>query len=623
MSDENFETRSNVLGTPKTGVSSDLDALAAYINSLTSVGKSPHRNPDQTLTNDAIAGRNIFNSLNCADCHSGPAFTDSATLIRHNVGTLTSSSGQRLGTQLDGLDTPTLKGLWKSAPYLHDGSAETLRDVLTTRNPGDQHGNTSNLSSTQLNQLIAYLNQIDDLESATPELRNPTVSALSPANRSIEVPLESNLVLKFNEFIQAGTGVITLKNLTDGSQTIININDSSQVTFAGAILTINPSADLLHEKNYAVQISPTAIKDMTGNNYAGMIDDSTWKFTSAIEIPLITGISIKSGDLGINPNMSPSNAIDGTGLPGDTPALEGSHGTHWSEQWWSNSRTGQITIDLGEASDLRTIHIWNYNEGAAIGRGTRNAEIWVSPDDNENNLVKLVTDGSGLHDNGTGDFLLPEGTGLSDYPGFDLDLIGITNATLLKTARLFRIKGISTWGLPNNGLGQVQFGGFPSTGETSNAYENWASIMGLTPGTNDGFTQNADGGNSNNLLEFAFGGNPLNSNDDSKLTHLSSFDSDRDGNNEAVLTLLVRAGGTWNYNGPPATATIDGIIYTITGSAGLPTDKTINITEGDVPTNPALPPAPAGYEYKSFILQGSVDNGLQRGFFQGKVEVAQ
>ena len=55
------------------------------------------------------------------------------------------------------LDTPTLIEIWRTAPYLHDGSAATLRDVLTTGNPGDRHGKTSHLKAAQLDDLVAYL----------------------------------------------------------------------------------------------------------------------------------------------------------------------------------------------------------------------------------------------------------------------------------------------------------------------------------------------------------------------------------------------------------------------------------------------------------------------------------
>jgi cytochrome c peroxidase len=57
----------------------------------------------------------------------------------------------------DKFDTPTLIELWRTAPYLHDGSAATVRDVLTTRNPHDLHGKTSDLSKQEIDDLCAYL----------------------------------------------------------------------------------------------------------------------------------------------------------------------------------------------------------------------------------------------------------------------------------------------------------------------------------------------------------------------------------------------------------------------------------------------------------------------------------
>jgi hypothetical protein len=74
---------------------------------------------------------------------------------------LKESSGSRLGGSLEGIDTPTLLGIWETAPYLHDGSAPTLRDVLTTENPSDAHAAVSTLASEELDELIAYLEQID------------------------------------------------------------------------------------------------------------------------------------------------------------------------------------------------------------------------------------------------------------------------------------------------------------------------------------------------------------------------------------------------------------------------------------------------------------------------------
>ena len=54
-------------------------------------------------------------------------------------------------------DTPTLVECWRTAPYLHDGSALTVHEVLTGRNQDDRHGNTSHLSREEIEDLTAYV----------------------------------------------------------------------------------------------------------------------------------------------------------------------------------------------------------------------------------------------------------------------------------------------------------------------------------------------------------------------------------------------------------------------------------------------------------------------------------
>ena len=125
----NTGTRSQPLGESKTGVSADLDALAAYVASLSSFDLTPHRNADASLSAAAVAGRTVF-AAQCATCHGGNDFTDSATGVLRNVGTIKPSSGSRLGAALTGIDTPTLRDAWASTPYLHDGSAATIEDAV-------------------------------------------------------------------------------------------------------------------------------------------------------------------------------------------------------------------------------------------------------------------------------------------------------------------------------------------------------------------------------------------------------------------------------------------------------------------------------------------------------------
>jgi hypothetical protein len=161
-------TVATTLGDPKAGRSADLDALALYVASLTRFPRSPHRTADGALGEAARRGRALFESdaLGCTACHAGDRLTDSGFVrpgepLLHDVGTLGRGSGGRLGAPLRGIDTPTLHELFDSAPYLHDGSAPTLRDVLRARNEGDRHGVTSALDDAALDDLVAYLLALD------------------------------------------------------------------------------------------------------------------------------------------------------------------------------------------------------------------------------------------------------------------------------------------------------------------------------------------------------------------------------------------------------------------------------------------------------------------------------
>ncbi len=109
-----------------------------------------------------------------------------------------------------------------------------------------------------------------------------TAPAFSPADGASGVTVDSNLVLTFAEDVAVGTGNITIKNLTDATQTVIAVGDSSQVSILGGVVTINPTAALDSGKSYAVQIDATAIEDLFGNAFAGIADDTTWNFGTSI-----------------------------------------------------------------------------------------------------------------------------------------------------------------------------------------------------------------------------------------------------------------------------------------------------------------------------------------------------
>jgi cytochrome c peroxidase len=150
-----------VLGPPNKGASADLDALAAYTN-YHRPSPSPHAKDG--LTEAARRGRELFfaQHTGCATCHRGPYYTDSqprpsAAIVRHNVGTGDADPTEVMGPAYD---TPTLLGIYRTAPYLHHGKAKTLEDVLTTFNPDDRHGKTRHLKETQIADLVAFLKSL-------------------------------------------------------------------------------------------------------------------------------------------------------------------------------------------------------------------------------------------------------------------------------------------------------------------------------------------------------------------------------------------------------------------------------------------------------------------------------
>jgi len=151
------------LGAANAGRSADLDAMAAYVTSLNAIPRSPFRNTNGTMTAAAVAGQAHFTSKACNTCHSGANWTDSALNVFHDVGTIAAASGKRLGATLTGFDTPTLRGVWATAPYLHRGQAVDLPAVFNTTNApaGKGHDLFRELTVAQQDELLRYLMELE------------------------------------------------------------------------------------------------------------------------------------------------------------------------------------------------------------------------------------------------------------------------------------------------------------------------------------------------------------------------------------------------------------------------------------------------------------------------------
>lgn len=148
------------LGKKKAGVSPELDAMAAYVSSLGETPESPYT-PTGKLSSNAKKGFKVFLKHKCYACHSGTSLTNShlGQFYLSDVGTMSKASGKRLKGNLPGVDTPSIKGLWLTAPYLHDGSANSLKEVFTSKNSAKLHGTVAGAELSYLNSLLL---QLDD-----------------------------------------------------------------------------------------------------------------------------------------------------------------------------------------------------------------------------------------------------------------------------------------------------------------------------------------------------------------------------------------------------------------------------------------------------------------------------
>lgn len=115
---------------------------------------NPHRRA--TPTEAQLRGAQVFKKAGCDTCHEGATFTNNKLA---DVGTFVVSGVQPddAAVQQRGLNTPSLLGLARSAPYLHDGSASTLKDRLMQRRDENRHGLTGTLSDAEVDDLVEYL----------------------------------------------------------------------------------------------------------------------------------------------------------------------------------------------------------------------------------------------------------------------------------------------------------------------------------------------------------------------------------------------------------------------------------------------------------------------------------
>ncbi|MEK7953600.1 beta strand repeat-containing protein [Luteolibacter soli] len=448
-----------------------------------------------------------------------------------------------------------------------------------------------------------------------------------------------------------GTGPITIgETATDKAGLLLDT--AGGYTIANAIVF-----------NTALGTDQVGIRlDTAGHTFSGTITanlaNATFTNTGAArltgQVTGPSGFQLNASSVAItlaNQTANPNDYVGDTTVGAGTFLILGA-----TDQIPNGATKGSVvnngTLNIGGFNDtingLSGSGVVTSTAGGALTIGDGNASATFTG--NTGGGLSLVKTGSGFQTitgaiGHTGDTTVSQGTlalNLASTFADGSDVRLNTGGTLILTAagtdvidQLF-INGapqaVGKWGRPGSiaALGAnfetslISGDGLLSvTTSGSTPYGTW--IDSFFPGETNpaiiGQTADPDKDGVDNITEFAFGGNPASGGVGTKI-YVFAADSDIDGdsNKELILTAAIRTGTAAFGNGAPSTAAsvADGITYSIAGSTTL---SGFPVTVNAVPTaiTTGLPPAGAGYSYRSFSLGGS--NGLTpaKGFLRASV----
>jgi len=128
-----------------------IDAVNAYLKSVEPI-PSPYLAQDGGLTEAAQRGKEIFNGkAGCVSCHMPPYYGDRT---KYALGLGSDDDRNRE------FATPMLIECWRTAPYMYDGRAVSIQDVVTIDNKNNRHGNTKDLCEQEVKDLAEYIKSL-------------------------------------------------------------------------------------------------------------------------------------------------------------------------------------------------------------------------------------------------------------------------------------------------------------------------------------------------------------------------------------------------------------------------------------------------------------------------------
>ncbi|QTE24336.1 MBG domain-containing protein [Polaribacter cellanae] len=172
------------------------------------------------------------------------------------------------------VDVAGNSGVLADYKLLVNSSAATFSSGTTTFNATSISGNTitfGNITTTNNAYFTVAEASIDK-------------TALLPANNATSIALSTNLEITFNKNVSKGTGNITIFDASDDSAIQVIDVTSTNVVTSNNKATIQTNGNLLKGKSYYVQIASGAFKDSDNNPFLGVLDKTTWSFSTIANV---------------------------------------------------------------------------------------------------------------------------------------------------------------------------------------------------------------------------------------------------------------------------------------------------------------------------------------------------
>ncbi|NLQ17935.1 DUF4347 domain-containing protein [Marinomonas sp. M1K-6] len=313
-----------------------------------------------------------------------------------------SDSGVSSTDNITNKTTPTITGTSEAnaTVKLYDTNGTTELGSTTADGSGNWSITSSTLTAGSHTLTAKATDAAGNVGSASAGLTvsidttAPTLSSSAPSDNAVQVATNGDITLTFDEDIVKGYDTITLVNASTGATVeTFNVLNGSNLTLSDNTLTLDPTSDLDEATTYAIQISSTAVRDVAGNAYVGISDNTTLNFTTGVTDTVApTFLSIQRADdnvitgstttftLTFNEAVNATAADFALALTGSAAGTIGSI---------SGSGTNTITVNVTGVSGVGSLGL-NLASSHGVKDLAGNTLATAEPSDDEVYLVDTV-----------------------------------------------------------------------------------------------------------------------------------------------------------------------------------------------------------------------------------------